>query len=309
MKGVADEIKAGEARLEEIEETLRLFLLVVPNLPDDSVPVGRDAEANVEVRRVGEPPEFDFTPRAHWDVGTELGLLDFERAAKVSGARFAFAYGTLARLERALVPSCSTCTRASAATARWSRPTWSTARPSPAPASSRSSRATSSRPGSGSATCSSSPPPRCRSPTSTRTRSWRPETLPRKYAAFTPCFRSEAGSYGKDVRGLIRQHQFHKVELVKLTAAETSMDELESMIADAEEVLKRLGLAYRVVRPLHRRHGVERGQDLRHRGLAARAERLPRDLLLLELHRLPGAPRPASATGPRPRASRASSTP
>jgi seryl-tRNA synthetase len=90
MKGVAEEIKAGEARLAEIEEKLRLFLLVIPNLPDESVPVGRDAEANVEVRRAGEPPHFDFTPKAHWDVGTELGLLDFERATKVSGARFAF---------------------------------------------------------------------------------------------------------------------------------------------------------------------------------------------------------------------------
>ncbi len=110
--------------------------------------------------------------------------------------------------------------------------------------------------------------------------------------AFTPCFRSEAGSYGKDVRGLIRQHQFHKVELVKLTdARDRRWRELESMVADAEEVLKRLGLPYRVMVLCHGRHGLQLGQDLRPRGLAARAGRLPRDLVLLELHGLPGAAR------------------
>jgi seryl-tRNA synthetase len=247
MKGVADEIKAGEARLGEIEETLRLFLLVVPNRPDPSVPVGRDAEANVEVRRVGQPPAFDFTPRAHWDVATDLGQLDLDRAAKVAGARFAFAYGTLARLERALVAfmldlhTRERGYREVVVPYLVNRETLTGTGQLPKFEGDLFKTRLGER-------------EMFLIPTAEVPLTYlhadeilEAGTLPRKYAAFSPCFRSEAGSYGKDVRGLIRQHQFHKVELVKITAAETSMAELEGMTADAEEVLKRLGLAYRVV--------------------------------------------------------------
>ena len=247
MKGVAEEIKAEDGRLQAIEDRLRLFLLMVPNLPDDSVPVGKDAEANVVVRQVGEPPSFDFTPKPHWDLGTDLGLLDFERAAKVSGARFAFSYGALARLERALVAFMLDLHT----TERGYREVIT-----PYLVSRETLLGTGQLPKFESDLFKTQLGERdlYLIPTAEVPLTYlhaeeilEEAQLPLKYAAFTPCFRSEAGSYGKDVRGLIRQHQFHKVELVKLTTPETSMDELEKMTADAEEVLKRLGLAYRVM--------------------------------------------------------------
>ncbi len=247
MKGVADEIKEKDALLQAIEEKLRLFLLVVPNLPDESVPVGRSAEANVEVRRVGEPPRFDFIPKAHWDVGTDLGLLDFERATKVSGARFAFAYGALARLERALVSfmldlhTKERGYREAITPYLVNRDTLTGTGQLPKFEGDLFKTRLGER-------------DLFLIPTAEVPLTYlhaeeilEAAQLPLKYAAFTPCFRSEAGSHGKDVRGLIRQHQFHKVELVKLTTPETSMAELESMTADAEEVLKRLGLAFRTM--------------------------------------------------------------
>ena len=247
MKAVADEIKGQDGLLQAIEEKLRAFLLVVPNLPDDSVPVGKDADANVEVRRVGEPPRFDFAPRAHWDVAVELGLLDLDRAAKVAGARFAFAYGTLARLERALVAfmldlhTGERGYREVVVPYLVNRETLTGTGQLPKFEDDLFKTALGER-------------EMFLIPTAEVPLTYlhageilEADQLPLKYAAFSPCFRSEAGSYGKDVRGLIRQHQFHKVELVKLTTPETSMDELEKMTADAEEVLKRLGLAYRVM--------------------------------------------------------------
>jgi seryl-tRNA synthetase len=247
MKGVADEIKTGEQRLQEIEDKLRMFLLVVPNLPDESVPVGGDAEANVEIRRVGEPPQFDFTPKAHWDVGTELGLLDLERATKVSGARFAFTYGALARLERALVAfmldlhTTERGYREVVSPYLVNRDTLTGTGQLP------KFEADLFKTQLGERDLFLIPTAEVPLTYLHANEILEAEQLPLKYTAFTPCFRSEAGSYGKDVRGLIRQHQFHKVELVKLTTPETSMAELESMTADAEEVLKRLGLAYRTV--------------------------------------------------------------
>ena len=246
MKGVAARIKEGDARRQEVEDQIRRFLLVVPNVPDASVPVGPDESANVEVRRVGDPPAFDFEPKAHWDLGPELGILDFERAAKVSGARFAVEWGLGARLERALgqfmldlqtergylevIPPYLVTAETLTGTGQL-----------PKFESDLFKTATGGRdlyliP-------TAEVPVTCLH----RDEMLDADSLPRRYAALTPCVRSEAGSHGKDVRGLIRQHQFHKVELVKLTTPQTSMDELESMVADAEEVLKRLGLAYRVV--------------------------------------------------------------
>jgi seryl-tRNA synthetase len=247
MKTLADELKGREARLQEIEARLREVLLVVPNVPDPSVPVGPDASANVEVRKVGEPPRLDFEPKAHWDLGPDLGILDFERAAKISGARFAVYWGAAARLERALIQlmldlhtrergyrevippylvNAETLT-GTGQLPKFESDLFKTA------GSERELYLI----------------PTAEVPLTNlhRDEILSAGSLPVKYVSFTPCFRSEAGSYGKDVRGLIRQHQFHKVELVKLTTPERSMDELEGMVADAEEVLKRLGLAYRVM--------------------------------------------------------------
>jgi seryl-tRNA synthetase len=246
MKTVSDEVKSLEARLGETESALRAVLLTIPNMPDPSVPAGKDAAANVEVRRVGAPPQLAFVPKAHWDLGPELGILDFERAAKVSGARFTVSWDDGARLERALIqfmldlhggrgyrevipPYLVT---AEALTGTGQLPKFE--------GDLFKTRA-------GDRDLYLIPTAEVPLTNLHREEILEEESLPRKYVAFSPCFRSEAGSYGKDVRGLIRQHQFHKVELVKLTTPESSMAELESMVADAEEVLKRLGLAYRVV--------------------------------------------------------------
>jgi seryl-tRNA synthetase len=247
MKGVSEEIKALDTELETIESALRDVMLQLPNVPDESVPVGPDAAANREVRRVGDPPRFSFTPKAHWDLGTELGILDFERAARISGARFAVYWGMGARLERALaqfmldlhtrergyrevIPPYMVIPETLVGTGQLPK----------FEADLFKTRA-------GDRDLYLIPTAEVPLTTLHRDEILAAAELPKKYVAFTPCFRSEAGSYGKDVRGLIRQHQFHKVELVKLTTPESSMDELERMVADAEEVLKRLGLAYRVV--------------------------------------------------------------
>jgi seryl-tRNA synthetase len=247
MKGVADEIKGLEVRLEQTEERIRECLLNVPNLPDASAPVGRDEGANVEIRRVGIPRKMDFEARAHWDLGPALGILDFERAARMSGARFVVYMGLGARLERALIQfmlDLHTTERG-----------YTEVIP-PYLVGSEALLGTGQLPkfegdlfktAAGDRTLYLIPTAEVPLTNLHREEILSAEALPRRYVAFTPCFRSEAGSYGKDVRGLVRQHQFHKVELVKLTTAETSMDELERMVADAEEVLRRLELPYRVM--------------------------------------------------------------
>jgi seryl-tRNA synthetase len=246
MKGVADEIKALEARLSAVEEKIRGFLLVIPNLPDTSVPRGKDESANVELRRVGEPRRFDFPPQAHSEIGIGLGILDFERAAKMSGARFAVYLDAGARLERALVQF-----MLDLHTGRGYREVIP-----PYLVTGETLTGTGHLPKFGDDLFKTRLGdkdlyliPTAEVPLTGlhRDEILEKADLPLRYVAFTPCFRSEAGSYGKDVRGLFRQHQFHKVELVKLTTPESSMDELEGMVADAEEVLKRLGLPYRVV--------------------------------------------------------------
>jgi len=246
MKTVSDEVKSLETRLEEAEGALRAVLLTLPNLPDPSVPVGKDASANVEIRRVGSVPQFAFAPKAHWDLGPELGILDFERAAKISGARFTVSWDDGARLERALgqfmldlhggrgyrevIPPYLVTAETLTGTGQLPKFEGDLFK----------TRA-------GDRDLYLIPTAEVPLTNLHREEILDEESLPRKYVAMSPCFRSEAGSYGKDVRGLIRQHQFHKVELVKLTTPETSMAELESMVLDAEEVLKRLGLPYRVV--------------------------------------------------------------
>jgi seryl-tRNA synthetase len=246
MKGVAERIKRGEARLEEVQAAIERFLMVLPNFPDASVPAGPDASANVEVRRVGEPRRFDFAPKAHWDLGAELGILDFERAASLSGARFAVYWDAGARLERALVQMMLDLHGA-----RGYReiipPYLVTAETLTGTGQLPKFEGDLFKTSAGERTLYLIPTAEVPLTNLHRGEILEAAELPKRYVAFTPCFRSEAGSYGKDVRGLIRQHQFHKVELVKLTTAESSMDELEGMVGDAEEVLKRLGLPYRVV--------------------------------------------------------------
>jgi seryl-tRNA synthetase len=221
-------------------------LLTLPNLPDPSVPVGADAAANVEVRRVGEPRPFSFPARPHWEVGTALGILDFERAARMSGSRFAVSFDDGARLERALVQLMLELQGA-----RGYRevvpPYLVTAEALIGTGQLPKFEGDLFKTRTGDHDLYLIPTAEVPLTNLHRDEILDADALPLRYVAFSPCFRSEAGSYGKDVRGLIRQHQFHKVELVKLTTPETSMAELEAMVADAEEVLKRLELPYRVM--------------------------------------------------------------
>jgi seryl-tRNA synthetase len=246
MKGVADRIKQGEARLEEVKAGIERFLMVVPNLPDASVPVGRDAADNQEVRRVGEPRAFDFTPKDHIALGSELGILDFERAAKISGARFAVYWGEGARLERALAQFMLDL-QVSRGYTEVIPPYLVTAETLTGTGQLPKFEGDLFKTSAGDRDLYLIPTAEVPLTNLHKEEILEAAGLPKNYVSFTPCFRSEAGSYGKDVRGLIRQHQFHKVELVKLTAQESSLAELERMTADAEEVLKRLGLPYRVV--------------------------------------------------------------
>jgi len=245
MREVSDRIKEMDKELTGIQERLADVVLSIPNLCDDSVPGGNDDSDNVEIKKWGEIPQFSFTPKPHWEIGEKLGILDFETAAKLSGARFSLLKGFGSRLSRALVnffldlhtqkhgytevlPPFLVNSGAMKGTGQlpkfkedsfkiedwdlWLIPT------AEVPVTNIHSGETLAG-----------------------------AILPVKYTAYTPCFRSEAGSYGKDTRGLIRQHQFEKVELVKFTAPETSNDALESLLADAEEVLQLLELPYRVV--------------------------------------------------------------
>ena len=246
MKKLSGEIKEMDGRLSQIEENLRIALLNVPNTPYKDVQYGEDDSANVELRRFEEPTAFDFEPKAHWDIGEDLGILDFERAAKISGARFTVYKGLGARLERSVIqfmldlhtidqdyveilPPFMVNRAAMTGTGQLPKfeedmfyipqkdffliPTAEVP-------------VTNLRAG----------------------EIMDEEELPVYYTAYTPCFRAEAGSAGRDTRGLIRQHQFNKVELVKFVKPETSYDELEALTADAEEVLKQLNIPYRVVR-------------------------------------------------------------
>lgn len=244
-RDVGDRIKALEDSLRDSEERLTAIALRIPNIPHQSVPAGTDAAANQEVRRWGTPPAFAFPVKPHWDIGEALGILDFERAARMTGARFVVASGAGARLERALINfmlDLHTTTHGY----REILPPFMVNR--------------ASMTGTGQLPKFEDDLFRLRDddyfliPTAEvpLTNLHREETLaedilPLRYTAYTPCFRREAGSYGKDTRGLIRQHQFNKVELVTISAAENSYEELERLTGHAEEVLKRLKLHYRVV--------------------------------------------------------------
>ena len=245
LREASNAIKEKEQRQGEVEGLLRQLVMTLPNLPDESVPVGRDSSANVEVRRHGELPSFDFTPRPHWEVGVELGILDFDRAAKLSGARFVVYLGLGAKLERALINFMLDL--------QTTKHGYREVLP-PFLVNSATLEGTGQLPKFegdlfkvGERDLYLIPTAEVPLTNLHRDEILDGDQLPLHYAAYTPCFRSEAGSYGKDVRGLIRQHQFNKVELVKLTTPETSYQELEKMTRDAEEVLKQLELSYRVV--------------------------------------------------------------
>ncbi len=246
MKAVSDDIKAKDTELADIERRLNDLMLNLPNIPDGSVPKG-DASANTVIRKVGEPRNFDFEPRGHMEIGTALGIVDSERAAKISGARFTSLWGAGARLERALIQFMLDIHTKERGYLEIVPPYL--VLPETLLGTGQLPKFEGDLFKTGTADRSLYLIPTAEVPLTClhRDEILEAEDLPRKFVAFTPCFRSEAGSYGKDVRGLIRQHQFHKVELVKLTTEETSMDELEVMLSDAEEVLKRLELPYQVV--------------------------------------------------------------
>jgi len=245
MKVVSQRIKELEESLQRVEEQLYHFAAIIPNLPDPSVPIGPTDEQNVEVRRVGEPPRFDFEPKAHWDLCPPLGILDLERATKIAGTRFPLLAGQGARVERALINFMLDI--------HTGEHGYQEILP-PFMANSKSLFATGQLPKFEEDLFKLKDHDYYLIPTAEVpvTNIYRDDIidgdrLPIKFAAYTPCFRSEAGSYGKDVRGVFRQHQFNKVELVKFTRQEQSNTELESLVTNAEEILKRLKIAYRVV--------------------------------------------------------------
>src|SRR5512136_848040 len=245
MRKVSQDLKGLDGIIEEKEKALQDFLLVVPNLPHSSVPIGKDSADNVEVRRWGVIPKFYFETKPHWDLGEELGILDFKNRAKITGARFTLFWDLGAKLERALINfMLDLHTREHGY--REVLPPFMVNRTT--------------------MTGTGQLPkfeeelfkvegtdyfliPTAEVPVTNihQDEVLEEEALPLYYTAYTPCFRKEAGSYGKDTRGLIRQHQFNKVELVKFTKPENSYEELEKLLSNAEEILKRLKLPYRVV--------------------------------------------------------------
>ncbi|HEY2409328.1 MAG TPA: serine--tRNA ligase [Polyangiaceae bacterium] len=251
LKVLSEQVKASEAELAALETAMEDVLLHIPNVPHPSVPNGGSDEDNPVVRTWGVKPSFDFEPKPHWELGEKLGILDFERAAKLSGARFSVLWGAGARLERALVSFMldlhtkehgytevyppflvkAEALRGTAQLPKFEDDLFKTKRSDPNDPSALYLIPTAEVP-----------------VTNLHADEiLEASELPRAYTAFTPCFRSEAGSYGKDVRGLIRQHQFDKVELVRFATPEQSLDQLEILTSHAEEVLKRLNLHYRVV--------------------------------------------------------------
>ena len=244
MKRVGDDIKQLDERLAGIETDLRNVELYFPNVPDQSVPIGPDETHNRLERSWGEKPSFAFTPKSHWDIGEGLGILDFERATKITGARFSILSGAGAKLNRALINFMLDMHE---------RRGYVEIVP-PFIVNSDSLLGTGQLPKFQEDLFKLTDRDYYLIPTAEVpvTNMHRDEildgaTLPRSYAAYSPCFRSEAGSHGKDTRGLIRQHQFEKVEIVKFTTPETSWQELETLTADAEAVLQALGLHYRVM--------------------------------------------------------------
>jgi seryl-tRNA synthetase len=249
MRALADQIKTLDAQLRDVDAAVQALALQIPNVPHPSVPPGKSDEDNVEVRRWGTPREFAFTPRPHEEVGEALGLLDMDRAARIAKSRFAVLWGPLARVERALAQfMLDLHTREHGYTELWV----------PQLVNGETMLKTGQLPKFEEGLFKTVEADEGRTlyliPTSEVSLSALhsgevlPErSLPRRYTAFTPCYRREAGTYGKDMKGIFRNHQFDKVELVKIATPTQSYDELESMVREAETVLQRLALPYRVV--------------------------------------------------------------
>ncbi len=245
VRALADRISALDEKVKTLDDSFRTMLAGIPNIPHESVPIGKSSDDNVEVRRWGQPRKFDFEPKAHWDLGPELHILDLERAAKITGARFAVYWAVGARLERALINfMLDVHTREHGYTEVLP----------PFLINSASLFGTGQLPKFKEDLFKIEGHDFWLAPTAEVpvTNLFRDETLdadklPISLCAYTPCFRSEAGSYGRDVRGIIRQHQFQKVELVKFALPQHSYDELEKLTADAEDILKRLGLPFRTM--------------------------------------------------------------
>lgn len=242
---IGDEISEFEEYLRPLESEIESILLTIPNIPDDSIPVGPDVSHNQEVRKWGDIPDFDFEPKPHWDIGEDLGILDFKRAAKIAKSRFSLYLGAGARLERALINLMLDVHTGENGYVEVFPPILANA---------------ASLQGTGQLPKLAEDMFKCEEddlyliPTAevSVTNIYRDEILlgddlPIKYAAYTPCFRREAGAHGRETRGLIRQHQFNKVELVKFVRPADAASEHESLTKDAEGILKLLGLAYRVV--------------------------------------------------------------
>jgi len=245
MKGVSEEIKQIDTRISEISDELDRIVSVIPNIPNETVPVGTSDKDNVEVRRWGQPPTFDFTPVEHADLGEKRGILDFARGAKLAGARFSLSVGAGAQIERALI---------SFMLDLHTKEHGYTEVLPPFMVNSKTMTGTGQLPKFASDLFKVAETDYWLIPTAEvpvtniyQDEILEEEDLPIYRCAYTPCFRKEAGSYGKDTRGLIRQHQFNKVELVKFCRPEESYEELEKLTNNAEEVLRRLGLSYRVV--------------------------------------------------------------
>lgn len=245
MRQVGEKIGGLDSRLKEVETELRDIMLSIPNIPNESVPVGKDENDNPEVRKWGQPKHFDFTPKPHWEIGEDLGILDAERAAKVTGARFTFYKGLGARLERSLINFMMDL---------HTDQHGYTEMLAPFIANKESMIGTGQLPKFADDMFKLEGldyylVPTAEVPTTNYHRGeiLDGDQLPEKYSAYTACFRAEAGSAGRDTRGLIRQHQFNKVELIKFVKPETSYDELEKLTNDAEHVLQILGLPYHVV--------------------------------------------------------------
>jgi seryl-tRNA synthetase len=245
VREIGDQIAKHEEQVRDLDKEFQDLMAGIPNIPHESVPVGRGAEDNVEVRRCGEPRKFDFAPKPHWELGAELGILDLERAAKVTGARFAVYWGLGAKLERALMNfMLDTHTREHGYTEVLP----------PFMINSASLYGTGNLPKFAEDLFKCEGHDLWLAPTAEVpvTNLYRDETLPAdrlpiSLCAYTPCFRSEAGSYGRDVRGIIRQHQFQKVEMVKFTRPDQSYPEHEKLTAHAESILQKLGLPFRTV--------------------------------------------------------------
>ena len=246
VRVINDQLEDAAARREKVDSDLRDLLLSVPNMPDATTPVGKDENDNPEVRRWGTPPDFaaqGFEPKPHWDLGTELGIIDFERGVKLAESRFYVLGGAGARLERALISF-----MLDQHTSRGYKEWWV-----PALANERTLTGTAQLPKFEEDLYKTTeglyliPTAEVQLTNLHAEEILDVDELPLRYCAFTPCFREEAGSAGRDTRGIIRVHQFSKVEMVKYATPEQAWDELESMVADAENILQKLGLAYRVI--------------------------------------------------------------